>query len=138
MVACKPINKSEINRLTMGIKNTTHRLLKPLLDNKAMAAIGVKLGGWGRNLDRIAKKSVRPKKHSYLSYINNHLSNIQNNQLFGQIHFPPRIQIVKLIFLKTVNKQYTFSCRFHFRSQLFVNVRKLIEGKYRLLNGIAL
>ena len=40
----------------MGIKNTTHRLVKPLLDNKAMAAIGVKLGGWGRNLDRIAKK----------------------------------------------------------------------------------
>ena len=56
MVACKPINKSETNRLTMGIKNTTHRLVKPLLDNKAMAAIGVKLGGWGRNLDRIAKK----------------------------------------------------------------------------------
>ncbi len=40
----------------MGIKNTNHRLVKPLLDNKAMAAIGVKLGGWGRNLDRIAKK----------------------------------------------------------------------------------
>ncbi len=40
----------------MGIKNTIHRLVKPLLDNKAMAAIGVKLGGWGRNLDRIAKK----------------------------------------------------------------------------------
>jgi hypothetical protein len=56
MVAYKPINKSEINRLTMGIKNTIHRLVKPLLDNKAMAAIGVKLGGWGRNLDRIAKK----------------------------------------------------------------------------------
>ena len=40
----------------MGIKNTIHRLVKPLLDNKAMAAIGVKLGGWGRNLDKIAKK----------------------------------------------------------------------------------
>ena len=40
----------------MGIKNTIHLLVKPLLDNKAMAAIGVKLGGWGRNLDRIAKK----------------------------------------------------------------------------------
>ena len=62
MVACKPINKSEINKLTMGIKNTTHRLVKPLLDNKAMAAIGVKLGGWGRNLDRIAKKISENKK----------------------------------------------------------------------------
>ena len=62
MVACKPINKSEMNRLTMGIKNTTHRLVKPLLDNKAMAAIGVKLGGWGRNLDRIAKKISETKK----------------------------------------------------------------------------
>ena len=56
MVACNPKNKSEINKLTMGIKNTTQRLAKPLLDNKAMAAMGVKLGGWGRNLDRIAKK----------------------------------------------------------------------------------
>jgi len=46
----------------MGIKNTTHRLVKPLLDNKAMAAIGVKLGGWGRNLDRIAKKISETKK----------------------------------------------------------------------------
>ena len=46
----------------MGIKNTPHRLLKPLLDNKAMAAIGVKLGGWGRNLDRIAKKISETKK----------------------------------------------------------------------------
>ena len=62
MVACKPINKSEINRLTMGIKNTTHRLSKPLLDNKAIAAMGVKLGGWGRNLDRIAKKISETKK----------------------------------------------------------------------------
>jgi len=46
----------------MGIKNTTHRLVKPLLDNKAMAAIGVKLGGWGINLDRIAKKISETKK----------------------------------------------------------------------------
>ena len=52
----------------MGIKNTTHRLLKPLLDNKAMAAIGVKLGGWGRNLDRIAKKISETKK-TFLFYI---------------------------------------------------------------------
>ena len=46
----------------MGIKNTTHRLVKPLLDNKAMAVIGVKLGGCGRNLDRIAKKISETKK----------------------------------------------------------------------------
>jgi len=39
----------------MGIKNTIQRLLKPLLDNKAIAAIGVKFGGWGKNLDKTAK-----------------------------------------------------------------------------------
>ena len=51
----------------MGIKNTTHRLVKPLLDNKAMAAIGVKLGGWGKNLDRIAKKiSETTKKFLFI------------------------------------------------------------------------
>jgi hypothetical protein len=56
MVACNPKNKSEINKLTMGIKNTIHRLAKPLPDNKAMAEIGVKLGGCGRNLDKTARK----------------------------------------------------------------------------------
>jgi hypothetical protein len=40
----------------MGIKNTIRRLAKPLPDNKAMAAIGVKLGGCGRNLDKTARK----------------------------------------------------------------------------------
>ena len=45
MVACNPKKKSEINRLTMGIINTIQRLLKPLLDNKAIAAMGVKFGG---------------------------------------------------------------------------------------------
>ena len=81
----------------MGIKNTTHRLLKPLLDNKAMAAIGVKLGGWG-NLDKIEKKLVRPKKHSYLTYIIYHQSNIKNNQLFGQIYFHNAYKSQKFIF----------------------------------------
>ena len=56
MVACNPKNKSEINKLKMGTKNTIHRLAKPLPDNKAMAEIGVKLGGCGRNLDKTARK----------------------------------------------------------------------------------
>ena len=44
-----------MNRLTNGIKNTTLRLSNPLLDNKAIAEMGVKLGGWGKNLDKTAK-----------------------------------------------------------------------------------
>ena len=45
-----------MNRLKMGIKNTIQRLVKPLLDNKAIPAIGVKFGGCGRNLDKTARK----------------------------------------------------------------------------------
>lgn len=40
----------------MGIKNTIQRLVKPLPDNKAIAAMGVKLGGCGKNLDKTARK----------------------------------------------------------------------------------
>ena len=43
-----------MNRLTSGIKNTTLILSNPLLDNKAIAEMGVKLGGWGKNLDKTA------------------------------------------------------------------------------------
>tara|TARA_B100001250_G_C19506172_1_gene659640 strand:- start:208 stop:522 length:315 start_codon:yes stop_codon:yes gene_type:complete len=62
MVPCNPKNKSETNRLIMGIKNTIQRLLKPLLDNKAIAVMGVKLGGWGKNLDKIAIKMSETTK----------------------------------------------------------------------------
>jgi len=44
-----------MNRLTNGIKNATLRLSNPLLDNKAIAEMGAKLGGWGKNLDKTAK-----------------------------------------------------------------------------------
>ena len=40
----------------MGIKNTIHRLVKPLLDNKAMAAIGVKLEGGAGISTELQKK----------------------------------------------------------------------------------
>lgn len=62
MVACNPKNKSEINKLTIGIKNATQRLSKPLMDNKAMAAMGVKLGGWGKNLDKTANRMSETTK----------------------------------------------------------------------------
>ena len=45
MVECKPRNKSEINKLIIGIEKMIHRLLKPLLHKSAIAAIGVKFGG---------------------------------------------------------------------------------------------
>ena len=83
MVLCKPKNKSEINRLEMGIKNTIQRLVKPLLDNRAIEAIGVKLGGCGRNLDKTARR-IRVITKTFLFIINKgDLSNIQNNSLFG-------------------------------------------------------
>ena len=55
MLACNPKNKSEMNKLTKGIRKTIQRLPNPLLDKRAIAAIGVKLGGWGKNLDKTAK-----------------------------------------------------------------------------------
>jgi hypothetical protein len=47
--------------------------LKPLLDNKAIAATGVKFGGCGKNLERIAKDITETKKiylFIILGYIN--------------------------------------------------------------------
>ena len=51
-----------MNRLTNGIKNTTLRLSNPLLDNNAIAEMGVKLGGWGKNLDKTAKNMTEITK----------------------------------------------------------------------------
>ena len=43
------------NRLTIGTKKANQRFVKPLPDNRAIAAIGEKFGGCGINLDNIAK-----------------------------------------------------------------------------------
>ena len=80
MVVCNPKNKSEINKLTIGIKKATQRLTKPLEDNKAIAAIGVKLGGWGRNLDRIAKKISETTNTLLLIIL--HQSSIKYKELY--------------------------------------------------------
>lgn len=103
MVPCNPKNKSDMNRLKMGIKNTIHRLEKPLLDNKAIAVMGVKLGGCGKNLDKIAIKMSKTTK-TFLLIIKNGLIKIENNILFGEIHFSTSIQIVKFVFLEAINK----------------------------------
>ena len=57
-----------MNRLTKGIRKIIQRLSNPLLDNRAIAAMGVKLGGWGKNLDSTAKNMTEITK-TYLFII---------------------------------------------------------------------
>ena len=40
-----PKNKSDINRLIIGIKKMIQRFVKPWPDKRAIAVIGVKFGG---------------------------------------------------------------------------------------------
>ena len=73
-----------MNRLTNGIKNTTLRLSNPLLDNKAIAEMGVKLGGWGKNLDKTAK-NITEITNIYLLIIfikDDYVKIQRNNQSF--------------------------------------------------------
>ena len=69
-----------MNRLTNGIKNTTLRLSNPLLDNNAIAEMGVKLGGWGKNLDKTAK-NINEITNIYLLiiFIKDYYVKIQRN-----------------------------------------------------------
>tara|TARA_B110000908_G_C10252989_1_gene453399 strand:- start:2443 stop:2652 length:210 start_codon:yes stop_codon:yes gene_type:complete len=59
--------------IIIGIIIAIQRLLKPLDDNKAIAATGVKFGGCGKNLERTAKV-ITEIKNIYLfiilSYMN--------------------------------------------------------------------
>tara|TARA_B110000305_G_scaffold7489_1_gene7404 strand:+ start:265 stop:432 length:168 start_codon:yes stop_codon:yes gene_type:complete len=54
--------------IIIGIKRAIHRLLKPLLDNRAIAVTGVKFGGCGKNLERTAKE-ITEIKNIYLFII---------------------------------------------------------------------
>ena len=51
-----------MNRMSNGIKKPTLILSNPLLDNKAIAEMGVKLGGWGKNLDKTANNMTEITK----------------------------------------------------------------------------
>jgi len=54
--------------IIIGIKRAIQRLLKPLLDNRAIAVTGVKFGGCGKNLERTAKE-ITEIKNIYLFII---------------------------------------------------------------------
>mgnify|MGYP004161023269 CR=1 FL=1 len=49
-----PIIRSEIKRQKIGIVKAKYLFLKLIIDNKATAVIGVKLGGCGINLEAVA------------------------------------------------------------------------------------
>ena len=66
MVEWNPIKKSEIIIATRGTRKDVKRLSNPLEANSAIAVIGAKLGGWGKNLDTIAIKIIEIKKRFFL------------------------------------------------------------------------
>ena len=49
-----PKIKSETNKHIIGIEIAIYLFLKLIIENNATAVTGVKLGGWGINLERIA------------------------------------------------------------------------------------
>ena len=49
-----PIIKSDINKHKIGIERPIYLFLKLIIENNAIAVIGVKFGGWGISLDSIA------------------------------------------------------------------------------------
>ena len=134
-----PKYRSDKNIQTRG-RNKAHRLLvkwKPV--NKAILVIGAKLGGCGNSLVNRAK-TTKPKT-TFISFPFNPMVDVFCKTiqfiLLGQIHFTSGIQIVKSIFFQTVNKKDTFPCTFHLGSELLVDIRKFIKGKYRLFDGIS-
>ena len=75
----------------MGIKNTTHRLLKPLLDNKAIAAMGVKIGRVGAEISTELQKKISETKKTFLFNIHQQSS----FQIYRIINY-----LVRYIFLR--------------------------------------
>ena len=68
MVEWNPIRKSEIIIATRGARKDVKRLSNPLEANSAIAVIGAKLGGWGKNLDTIAIKIIEIKKKKFFNH----------------------------------------------------------------------
>ena len=68
MVEWNPIKKSEIIIATRGARKDVKRLSNPLEANSAIAVIGAKLGGWGKNLDTTAIKIIEIKKKKFFNH----------------------------------------------------------------------
>ena len=68
MVEWNPIKKSEIIIATRGTRKDVKRLSNPLEANSAIAVIGAKLGGWGKNLDTTAIKIIEIKKKKFFNH----------------------------------------------------------------------
>ena len=49
-----PKNISETNRQIKGVKVAKNLLSSLVIENRAMAVIGVKFGGWGISLEKVA------------------------------------------------------------------------------------
>ena len=68
MVEWNPIKKSETIIATRGTRKDVKRLSNPLEANSAIAVIGAKLGGWGKNLDTTAIKIIEIKKKKFFNH----------------------------------------------------------------------
>src|SRR5690554_5591950 len=58
--------------------------------------------------------------------------------LLAQIHSPSCIQIIECIIFQVFYEQDALSGTFHFRPQLLVHIRKLVEAENRLFYGKAI
>ena len=63
-----PIIKSDINKHTIGIERPKYLFLKLIIENNAIAVIGVKLGGWGISLERIAMTMIVITKCNFFNF----------------------------------------------------------------------
>lgn len=65
-----PIIISDIIRPVIGIKYLCNLFLKCILENNAIAVIGVKLGGWGTILETIAIQINSKIKFIFFNFSN--------------------------------------------------------------------
>ena len=64
-----PSIKSDIIRHIKGIAKPIYLFLKLIIENKATAVIGVKFGGWGISLEKIAITIIPITKYSLFFFI---------------------------------------------------------------------
>ena len=64
-----PIIKSERSKHIIGIETPIYLFLKLIIENKATAVIGVKLGGWGTNRESTATTMIARTKYILLIFI---------------------------------------------------------------------